>query len=198
VGYPNVASFSRAFAETYGMTPASFRNRGELRPYTRLSQPETLTMHPVQIRTEPARRLAAVPHKGPYFEINRAFQTLSTTMAQRGLFGHAGHMVGVFYDDPQTVPLQDLRSHAGFEISGKVALTPPLEAVVLHGGRQAVLTYTGPYAGLPAAYDQLYGTWLAASGEEPADAPTFEVYLNSPMDTAPDQLITELHLPLKG
>jgi AraC family transcriptional regulator len=198
VGYPNVASFSRAFAEAYGMTPASFRNRGELRPCTRLSQPETLAMHPVHIRTEPTRRLAAVPHKGPYFEINRAFQTLSTTMAQRGLFGHAGHMVGVFYDDPQTVPLQDLRSHAGFEISGEVALDPPLEAVVLEGGRQAVLTYTGPYAGLPAAYDQLYGAWLASSGEEPADAPSFEVYLNSPLDTIPDQLITELHLPLKG
>ena len=198
VGYPNLASFSRAFAESYGMTPAAFRKRGELRPFTRLEQPEILIMHPVEIRTEPARRLAAMPHKGPYHEINRAFQTLTTTMAQRGLFGHAGRMVGVFYDDPQTVPLADLRSHAGFEITGKVALDAPLESVNLPAGRQAVLTYTGPYAGLAAAYDQLYSTWLATSGEEPANSPTFEVYLNSPTDTPPEQLVTELHLPLKG
>jgi AraC family transcriptional regulator len=39
---------------------------------------------------------------------------------------------------------------------------------------------------------------LPQSGEEPADTPSFEVYLNSPMDVAPEELITELHLPLKG
>jgi AraC family transcriptional regulator len=32
---------------------------------------------------------------------------------------------------------------------------------------------------------------------KPADAPSFEVHLNAPMDTAPEDLITELHLPLK-
>jgi AraC family transcriptional regulator len=198
VGYPNFSSFSRAFGEAYGMTPKAFRNRGELRPFTRSTLPEILTMHPIEIRIETARKLAAVPHKGPYFEINRAFQTLSTTMAQRALFGHAGNMVGVFYDDPQSVPPADLRSHAGFEISGKPSIEPPLETVTLPAGRHAVLTYTGPYAGLPAAYDQLFAVWLPASGQEPADVPMFEVYLNSPMDTAPESLVTEIHLPLKG
>jgi AraC family transcriptional regulator len=91
----------------------------------------------------------------------------------------------------------DLRSHAAFEMKGG-EIAAPLEQVTLKGGRHAVLTYTGPYAGLPAAYDQLYSVWLPASGEEPADSPTFEVYRNSPMDTAPDDLVTELYLPLKG
>jgi AraC family transcriptional regulator len=197
VGYPNLASFSRAFADTYGTTPLAFRNRGELRPFSRQTQPELTIMYPIEIRTEAPRRLAAVPHKGPYHEINRAFQNLSTTMAQRGLFGHAGHMVGVFYDDPQSVAAADLRSHAGFEMTGKIQLDPPLDTVTLDGGRHAVLIYTGPYAGLPAAYDQLFGVWLPASGEDVADVPSFEIYLNSPMDTAPEDLITELHLPLK-
>ena len=198
VGYPNVSSFSRAFGDAYGMTPKAFRNRGELRPFTRSTLPEILTMHPIETRTQSDRKLAAVPHKGPYSEINRAFQTLSTTMAQRGLFGYAGHMVGVFYDDPQSVPPADLRSHAGFEISGKPSIEPPLETVTLAGGRHAVLTYTGPYAGLPAAYDQLFAVWLPASGQEPADIPMFEVYLNSPMDTAPDKLVTEIYLAMMG
>jgi hypothetical protein len=35
------------------------------------------------------------------------------------------------------------------------------------------------------------------SGEEDADSPAFEVYLNSPMDTAPEDLLTEICLPLK-
>jgi AraC family transcriptional regulator len=197
IGYPNQGSFSRAFSDAYGMTPLAFRNRGELRPINRLSKPEVTLMFPVETRTQSDITLAATPHKGAYFEINRAFQALTTTMAARGLFPKAGRMIAVFYDDPNSVPAADLRSHAGFEMLGEVAIEPPLESVHLTGGRHAVLTYTGPYAGLPAAYDQLYMSWLPGSGEEPADTPSFEVYLNSPMDTAPENLVTELHLPLK-
>jgi len=59
-----------------------------------------------------------------------------------------------------------------------------------------VLTFTGPYAGLPAAYAQLYGLWLPASGHQAADSPSCEVCRNSPMQTPQDQPITQLHLPL--
>lgn len=198
VGMENLASFTRCFTEAFLMSPAAFRKRGELRPFVRTPFPRRDPMHPVTIRTESPIRLAAVPHKGAYFEVSRAFQKLSAVMASRDLFRNAGRMIAVFYDDPQSVAEPDLRSHAGFEITGRSDLSAPLEEVTLPAGRQAVLTYTGPYAGLPAAYDELFGIWLPQSGEEPADTPSFEVYLNSPMDTAPEALVTELHLPLKG
>lgn len=198
VGMENLQSFSRCFSEAFLMSPAAFRKRGELRPFVRTPLPRRDPMHPVTIRTEPAIRLAALPHKGAYHEISRAFQKLTAVMASRDLFRSAGRMIAVFYDDPQSTPEADLRSHAGFEITGRSDLSAPLEEVTLSAGRQAVLTFTGPYAGLPAAYDELFGIWLPQSGEEPADTPSFEVYLNSPMDTAPEALITELHLPLKG
>ena len=198
VGMDNLPSFTRTFSEAFLMSPTAFRSRGELRPFVRNPTPRRPLMYPTTIRSEAPIRLAAVPHKGAYFEIYRAFQKLSAVMASRDLFRNAGRMVGVFYDDPQSVPEADLRSLAGFEITGQSDLSTLLEEVTLAGGRQAVLTYTGPYAGLPAAYDELFGVWLPQSGEEPADAPSFEVYLNSPMDTAPEALVTELHLPLKG
>ncbi len=188
MGMPNVSSFNRTFADHFGMTPAAFRKRGELRPFLRNQRSRITLMHHVSIRTAGPMRLAAVPHKGPYFEISRAFQKLAAVMGTRDLFAKAGRMVGVFYDDPQSVPWPDLRSHAAFEVTGDAVLEDPLEEVMLAPGRQAVL---------PAAYDQLFGVWLPQSGEEPADMPSFEVYLNSPQDTAPDDLVTELHLPLK-
>lgn len=197
VGMDNVPSFTRCFADHFLMSPAAFRKRGELRPFARTPQPRTDPMHPVTIRTEAPIRLAALPHRGAYHEISRAFQKLSAVMASRDMFRSTGRMIAVFYDDPQSVPEADLRSHAGFELASAASLAEPLEEVTLVGGRQAVLTYKGPYAGLPAAYDELFGVWLPASGEEPADAPSFEVYLNSPMDKAPEELVTELHLPLK-
>jgi AraC family transcriptional regulator len=48
-----------------------------------------------------------------------------------------------------------------------------------------------------AAYDWLYGQWLPSSGREAADAPVFEDYLNSPRDTLPTELRTDIYLPLK-
>lgn len=197
VGMENLASFTRCFAEAFMMSPTAFRQRGELRPFVRNPLPRRDPMHPVTIRTEAPIRLAVLPHKGTYFEISRAFQKLSGIMASRDLFQSAGRMIAVFYDDPQSVAEPDLRSHAGFEIAGLSDLAAPLEELRLPGGRQAVLTYKGPYAGLPAAYDELFGLWLPQSGEEPADTMPFEVYLDTPMDTVPEELITELHLPLK-
>lgn len=198
VGYPQIASFSRAFSGHYGLTPSAFRNRGELRPFPLLLTRKGLLMHPVIIRSDPARRLAAVPHKGPYHEISRAFEKLGSTVAARGFYGRFGNMVGVYYDSPADVKPADLRSHAGLECAADLPIDAPLEEVTLPPGRHAVLTFTGPYAGLPAAYDQLFGIWLPQSGETPASSPMFEVYLNSPMDTAPEALVTELCLPLAG
>ena len=197
VGYPQLASFTRTFTETYGTSPAAFRKRGDLRPFLPpLRHGETL-MYPVIIRTDPARRLAAMPHKGPYPEINRAFEKLGATLGARGLYGQTGPMVGVYYDDPSATAAPDLRSHAGVEVGPDLPVSAPLQEVNLLAGRHAVLTFTGPYAGLPAAYDQLYSIWLPASGEDPADSPPFEIYRNSPMDTAQEALITEICLPLR-
>lgn len=197
VGYPNLSSFARAFTDIYGVPPAAFRARGEIRPVPPARKAPEDSMHQIEIRPEPARRLATMPHSGPYHEIGRAFEKLSAVMAARGLFARSGAMVAVYYDDPATVAPDALRSHAGFEVPGDAVLAPPLETVLLPEGRAAILTYKGPYAGLPAAWNQLYGDWLSASGETPADVPSFEVYLNSPMDTAPEALVTEIHLPLR-
>ena len=155
-----------------------------------------MSEYPVEIRDEPARHLAALPHQGPYPEIGRAFEKLSGIAGARGLFAQAGRMVGVYYDDPSAIAAEDLKSHAGVEMPGGQVMDAPLVPVDLPAGRHAVLTFKGPYIGLSAAYDHLYCHWLPGSGERPADTPPFEVYLNSPMDTAPDDLVTEVMLPL--
>jgi AraC family transcriptional regulator len=196
VGYADVTTFTRAFSDAYGTAPGAFRARGELRPSSRLNPMKGPLMYPVDIRHRPACTLVATEHQGPYPDINRAFERLFATLAARSLIGHTGHMVGVFLHDPSVTAQPDLRSYAGAVVEIPFDIPAPLQAYVLPAGDHAVLTYQGPYAGLPAAYDQLFGLWLPASGRQMADSPSFEVYLNSPMDTPQDKLLTELHLPL--
>ena len=154
-------------------------------------------MFEVEIITTPPRRMITVPHTGPYHEISRAFAQLSAILAARDLYGHVNGMVAVFHDDISVVAAADLRSHAGFFVDDALGVPAGAEDLTLAGGRHAVLHYRGPYSGLMAGYTQLYGTWLPASGAEPRDAPPFELYLNSPMDTAPADLLTDICLPLR-
>ena len=49
-----------------------------------------------------------------------------------------------------------------------------------------------------AAYKWLFGHWLLKSGEQATDCPVFEDYLNSPLNTAPADLLTDIYMPLKS
>jgi AraC family transcriptional regulator len=195
-GFGNVQTYTRVFRQSYSHSPAAFRKLGELTsPYHPKSKGNP-AMFQVEIKNSPARRVLAVPHRGPYMEISKAFEKLSAIVASRNLFPHARGMVGVYYDDPSAVKAADLRSHAGLVVDPSLPKVDGLEDVQLPGGRTAVLRFKGHYSGLPAAYDYLYGTWLPASGHEAGDSPVFEDYVNSPMDTAPENLLTDICLPL--
>ena len=62
----------------------------------------------------------------------------------------------------------------------------------------AVLRHKGPYANMGAAYRWLYGTWLPASGRSIRDEVMFEAYLNNPREVPPNELLTEICLPLQS
>ncbi|MEM8577997.1 MAG: AraC family transcriptional regulator [Pseudomonadota bacterium] len=198
VGYPDLASFTRTFSALYSAPPATFRKAGRvpLSPTNFLRGDPT--MHIVDIRDARPRRLAALPHTGPYPEIARAFQSVYAVIGSHGLFPHIREGVAIYHDDVTAVPEAERRSHAGVTMAHGVEVPEGLEAYNLPGGRLAVLTYKGPYTGLPAVYDFLYGTWLPASNEEPSAHPSYEVYLNDPTDTAPDNLVTEVCVPLQS
>lgn len=148
------------------------------------------------IREQAPVRLAALPHRGAYQDIGRAFQEVAAIFSARGLWSQAGPMVGVYHSDPSSVAEADLRSHAGVQVDAAFEMPDVLEEVILPGGPHAVMLYVGPYAGLPAAWDALYGQALPASGRMPAEHASFEVYLNDPTTVAPEALQTEICVPL--
>ncbi|WP_363322744.1 AraC family transcriptional regulator [uncultured Litoreibacter sp.] len=69
VGYDNVSSFSRVFREGHGLTPAAFRSRVAVIPPRLENEKGSYTMYPVDIKTRPAGRLAALGSTWPYRRI---------------------------------------------------------------------------------------------------------------------------------
>jgi AraC family transcriptional regulator len=196
-GYGSPRSLSRAFRLQYGLTPAAFRARGVFVPASQQCDSQAVRiMFPVEIQVQPARRLATIPHQGPYPDIGRAFDRLHAVLAEKGVADQVRGMGAVFFDDPASVAPSKLTSAAGAEIGEDFAIEAPLQEVRLPAGRHAVMRVTGPYSQLTDAYDALYCTWLPTSGEKPGPSPAFEVYRNTPRDTRPDALLTDIMLPL--
>jgi AraC family transcriptional regulator len=196
-GYGSPRSLARAFALQYGCSPAAFRKNGEMIAERLRTERGETPVFTVDITDQPPRRVAAVAHTGPYPEIGAAFEKLSAIISARGLWPAVRGGVAVYYDDPAAVEPRALRSHAGFVLDETAAMPAGLDEVRLAPGPAAVLHFKGPYAGLQAGYDYLYGTWLPTSGREPADAPVYEVYLNGPSDVPPEELLTDIVVPLK-
>lgn len=198
-GYPNVQSFTRAFRAAFDAAPRTVRLFGQMPKPVLPKDQGIIPMHPVQIETHPARPVLALLHTGPYAAIGPTFDRLGAAIAHHGLGpAIAGPGVGIYHDDPETTPQQQLRAHAGVVVAAGTAPPDGLEALNLPGGRVAVLTLKGPYAGIAAAWSWLYGHWVPASGEEPADQPAYELYPNGPADTAPPDLVTLVCVPLRG
>jgi AraC family transcriptional regulator len=195
-GYGSVAAFARAFRAGYGIPPATYRRQGRLVPPSPTPTATESAMYDVTIPELQPVRLAALRHAGPYLEIGTTFERLFAWAAGRGLMGPQTRAIGVYYDDPDGTPAAALRADAGIAVGPGVALDDGLRIVEVPGGRHAVLHHQGPYAELNKAYRWLYREWLPKSGEQCADRPIFEEYLNNPRTLPPERWLTDICLPL--
>lgn len=221
-GYETHESFTRAFNERYGVSPSAFRQgatqaraSSARSPKIELAAPSGIhfregrdaeiansltkgksAMH-VDFKNLPELRVAAVHHTGPYNRISEAFGKLGDIAGPAGLIRPpATEMLAVYYDDPESTPVDQLRSDAGLTVPSGVALPDGLSEVRIPAARYAFTTYVGPYTGLGDAWARLLGEWLPESGERALDGPSFEIYRNTPMNAAPHELRTELYVPI--
>ncbi|MEO8335398.1 MAG: AraC family transcriptional regulator [bacterium] len=197
-GYENLQSFTRIFRAEYGMPPAQYRKEGSHAQFATRTVVGTQSAFNVEIRTVPAISAIAVDHLGSYMEIAKAFDVLYGWLITHGHIASVTRSIGLYLDDPTIVPAKALRSKACVVLRDAIAIDPPIGHVELRPGPYAVLRHKGPYADMKAAYEWLYGAWLVQSGLEVADAPGFEEYLNSPRDTAPAELLSDIYLPLRS
>lgn len=151
----------------------------------------------VEITEMPALRVASVRHIGPYNQISKAFEQLGQLAGPAGLItAPEAAMVGLYYDDPESVPPDQLRSDAGLVVSPEATLPAGLGEQQLAAGRYARTIHRGSYEQLGDTWARFLGEWLPSSGNRLAAGASFELYRNTPMDLPQDQLVTEIYAPL--
>ncbi|PIE24218.1 MAG: AraC family transcriptional regulator [Planctomycetota bacterium] len=211
-GYEAHAAFTRAFRARFGVSPSEYREgRREAReprsgvPLTGAGEQlrfQTLFQEAsamdARIESRDPLRVAFLRHTGPYEEAGATWGQLCAFAAPRGLLGPDAVMFGASYDDPEVTPKDKIRYDACLVVPESFEPEGPVGVQEIRGGDYAVTMLKGPYSGLSALYGQLLGQWLPAQGREPEpDAPFLEFCKNDPNETPPEQLETEVCVPLR-
>jgi effector-binding domain-containing protein len=91
--------------------------------------------------------------------------------------------------------MQDLDVEAGFPVSKELAARDDIKPGEIPSGKIATCLYTGPYSDIEPAYKELF-QWIEDNGYE-ATGVAYEMYLNDPAQTPPEEWKTQVILRLK-
>lgn len=225
VGYESAQALAKAMRRELDATPTQVR-RGHATVWTRLLHPTRLLgpqpltegddpMQPDRYTELPASLVALTATERGMVGHNltraaqQAFGELMPVVGRAGLMDQIRSCIALVPDDPQgpddpncryvagVMFGYDLATSSGQCAHPKLPLSGTLAWWPVAAGRYAVFTHIGPYTTLHRSWGAIYRDWLPASGERLRDVPPMELSLNSPTDTLPDKLHTEIWLPIQ-
>lgn len=208
-GFENPESFSRAFKNTFGLTPSEFRKEPVWVDWHKHfqfpgkgNQKRMENMDVRIIYVEPIQ-VAVLEHHGEPMLVNNSVATFIEWRKASGLSDYTTYgTYGVPYSDPLTTPGDEFRfdicGELNTEAKGQVPANPQgVMHKVLPGGRCAVVRHIGSYDRISESVYYLYRQWLPQSGEELRDFPVYFRYLQLDEQLPEHMQQTDILLPLK-
>ncbi|WP_229592001.1 AraC family transcriptional regulator [Pseudodesulfovibrio sediminis] len=197
-GFETHESFTRAFNSRFGISPQGFRkvHRVNLeKKQIEYWKEIIMEAHIVELED---MDVYFVRHVGPYAECASAWETLCGWAGPKGLIRPEVRFLSLNHDDPDVTAPEKIRCDVCMTVEAPTpAPQPPISRKTIEGGRYAMTVHHGPYEKLAETYAQLCGQWAPQNGYEIEAQASIEIYLNSPKQTAPEDLITQVHIPIK-
>ena len=119
-------------------------------------------------------------------------------------YGEIAQYLGELQEQPAGPPfvayynmdMQDLDVEIGFPVARPLSGRGDVQPGKIPGGTAATCLHTGPYGEIEPAYAAL-SAWIQDNGYE-ATGVAYEMYLNDPQETPPQELKTQILFPLKA
>jgi AraC family transcriptional regulator len=210
-GYETLEAFSRVFRTMFDESPSQFREAHQALPFRSVpsgihfvADGKVPDLHAgqdgkaldVRIEWVATTRVAFIRHTGPYDQVGITWGRLMSWAGRQGLLANRPRAIGVVHDDAEVTVPNRLRYDACLALGQDFRTEGEIGVQEIGGESFAIAKHRGPYNQLGDTYSRLLGQWMPANGREPKSAPALEVYLNSPNDTPPADLVTEISIPL--
>jgi len=157
--------------------------------------PEIRTMHPM--RTLYAEGKGVV--NGSFSQAaGIAFGTMNAYLGRHNLWHRLGLCIGYMPDDMMSGSEADWRYQAHWVLmdSDPIPPDPQVHEAILDIGRVAVFQHRGPYDTLGETWGRVMNEWFPISGLTMRHAPVCEIYISNPNNTPPDEMLTEICVPI--
>lgn len=161
----------------------------------------------VEVKELDPKQVIYIRLSGEYMKLNycEAWQRLFTYMYQENLLSDNAkegcppgiEFICVYHDDPKVTANENLRTDVCLTLLKPAQPKGEVGVREIPGGKYAIFRYQGPYSNLSAVYDTIYGHWLPESSYKVRDSRGFENYINNPENTRPEDLITEICIPIE-
>jgi AraC family transcriptional regulator len=200
VGYTSENALFKQFKKQFDCTPKQYRDAPTaLSPYPAAEPEMEIEPDPVVIIL-PQKHLIYLSHTGDYSLCSSiAFDQenwdyLYEYAGERRLLPPEPEYYGICFDDSTIRRPERCRFYACQTVSTPTKPDGKVGTMTIERGKYAVYTHVGSYDKLDAFYNAIFHT----SPYELRDDFILERYLNSPQDTPPDALQTEVLIPIKG
>ena len=150
--------------------------------------------HACEVTERPAQPALSIRTRTPVQDLPQALGQAFGSIAQ--YLGQSGQQpVGPAFTAYYNMDMQDLDVEIGFPVSGTLPGAGEIQPSEIPGGKAATCLHVGPYSEVGPAYNALT-QWIEENGYE-ATGVAYEMYLNDPSDTPPEELKTQIVFPLK-
>jgi effector-binding domain-containing protein len=105
-----------------------------------------------------------------------------------------GHLFGIYLNDPMKVKESELKWIIGFPMDIKTEVKAPLKKGEYKFTKVAYYLRKGPYDQVGKTYEKMFA-FIAREGYKPA-GPSLEKYLNDSHSVKPEEIITEIFIPV--
>ena len=136
---------------------------------------------------------ACLPYQGDYKDHETVITNfINATIAQD--ISPLSPLLGIYYNNPQTTKPENLKWEIGFQVADTVKVESPLVLKKWEHTSVAKATHVGPYEKSAIIYPQIF-KWISQHQLIPK-GPVMERFLDDPDKVKPEELKTEIWIPL--
>lgn len=194
--YQTKFSLAKAFKQYFGVSMTTYRNRYKYISVNEIYSQSTWCPEIKKINTQ----------KVICYQVDNAIQGNIKQYVEswkriihfknKYIKGEGSRFISISMDNP-LIAGDKSRFYIGFSTTVDIKLKGKFFWQEIKGGIYAVFRYKGNYTSLPELYRFISEKWLPENEYIQKYPMSFEIYLNTPIDTDVSELLTEVYIPIE-